>query len=278
MPAAAKHSKDVKTAPRIIHILLGVVFSLTLAISIFAAGFAVCTLPGTTGVLSRLFSNFEASAYLPEDITELALATRAFTVEHHRAGDAEASAALAREVLAAAERSSAQTSPKASRWTNVTFSESNTPIVQMYDLASAGSQFALGPSEISHLQDCNKLIRSAIPVLVVIVVVALASGIFLFATSGKRPFGRALTAAPAVLLTALVGIAIWALVDFYGFFSAFHGLFFPQGNWTFPAESLLICMLPTPFWIGMVAIWALISIFLSISAVFVGRRLCRSYS
>lgn len=278
MPDAAKHTQDANNAPRAVSVLLGIVFSLTLAISIFAAGFAVCTLPGTTGVLSRLFSNFEASAYLPDDTTELALATRAFTVEAHRAGDAEAGAELARKVLAAAASSSAKPSPKANRWPGVTFSESNTPIVQMYELAAVGSQFALGPNEISHLQDCNKLIRSAIPILVVILVVALASGIFLFATSGKRSFGRALVAAPAVLLAALVGIALWAMIDFYGFFSAFHGLFFPQGNWTFPAESLLICMLPTPFWIGMVAIWALISIFLSLSAVFLGRRLCRSYS
>lgn len=229
-------------------------------------------------MLSRLFSNFEASAYLPDDTTELAVATRDYTVQNHSAGEAAASAELAKKVLAAVATSSAKDSPKANMWKGIELTESKTPIVQMYELAAIDSKYALGPSELSHLQDCNKLIRLAIPILVVIAVVALASGIFLGASAGKRSFGHALVAAPAVLLVALIGVGIWALVDFYGFFGTFHELFFPQGNWTFPAESLLICMLPTPFWIGMVALWACVSIFLTFVAVFVGRRLSRSYS
>ena len=87
--------------------------------------------------------------------------------------------------------------------------------------------------------------------------------------------GRALGAAPAVLLAAMIGLAVWAAADFHGFFAAFHGLLFPQGNWTFPFDSLLICMLPTGFWIGMAIMWVVVTVGLSVASIVIGRRLLR---
>ncbi|MDZ4168450.1 MAG: DUF1461 domain-containing protein [Coriobacteriia bacterium] len=46
------------------------------------------------------------------------------------------------------------------------------------------------------------------------------------------------------MLAVLVGV-----VDFDGFFTAFHGVFFASGTWTFPADSLLILTFPEPFWV-----------------------------
>ena len=274
----AEHAAKNSTShyrPSLRSIILGILFSITLAISFIAAGFAIDTLPGTTATLSRLFSNFNLSVYLPEDTTELAVATRDYTVEKYSSGEKAATEVLAHKVMDAAARSSAKDSPKATLWRTIKLPNTGSATEQMYELAKTHSAYAFGPNEISHLQDCNKIINVAAPVLIVIAALALILGIILGVSCGSRALGHALIAAPTVLLLATIGLAIWAIVDFNAFFSAFHGLFFPQGNWTFPADSLLICMLPTAFWVGMVAIWVFVTIALSILSVFIGRRLSR---
>ena len=47
-----------------------------------------------------------------------------------------------------------------------------------------------------------------------------------------------------------------AVLDFDTFFSAFHGLFFEPGTWTFPSDSVLIRLFPEAFWIAAGASWA----------------------
>ncbi len=88
----------------------------------------------------------------------------------------------------------------------------------------------------------------------------------------QQPHGVVLVAAGTVVLVAFAGLGIWAAVNFAGFFAAFHGLFFSQGNWTFPYDSLLICSLPTEFWMGMGAIWLLVSVLASVLSIVVGLK------
>ena len=40
------------------------------------------------------------------------------------------------------------------------------------------------------------------------------------------------------------------------FFSAFHGLFFAEGTWTFPSDSVLIRLFPESFWTMAGVTWA----------------------
>jgi integral membrane protein (TIGR01906 family) len=62
-------------------------------------------------------------------------------------------------------------------------------------------------------------------------------------------------AAAAVLVTfAVAGLV--GLADFDAFFTWFHGLFFAEGTWMFPAEALLIRIFPLPFWMAAAATWA----------------------
>ncbi len=84
-----------------------------------------------------------------------------------------------------------------------------------------------------------------------------------------------LVAGPTIMIALLAALALWAAVDFMGFFGAFHGLFFPQGNWTFPVDSLLITMYPTHFWMGMGAVWAAVTALLSILSVGFGIHFLR---
>ena len=267
------HHEAYTDGPTPFSVATAVGFSLTLALTLFAAGFALCTIQPTTNLLSRLFSDFETSVYLPQDVVDIAVATRNFTINPPAGGEDAALNELSRVVLAAASSSSSPTSLKAPQWKGVTIPASSTvSSTEMYALAAQGSKYAYGPEEISHLQDCNKLVRHTVPFLVVIAALALVLGVIVRARAGWRPFGRALVAAPAVLLLAMMAAGVWAIVDFPAFFTAFHGFLFPQGNWTFPADSLLITTLPTMFWVAMLFIWITTTVLLSLLCVYVGRR------
>ena len=85
-----------------------------------------------------------------------------------------------------------------------------------------------------------------------------------------------LLCAPAVLAAVMLALGAWAALDFNGFFGAFHGLLLPQGNWTFPAQSLLICMLPLDFWVSMAALWLAVTLAACIIAMLLGRRLSKA--
>jgi len=55
-------------------------------------------------------------------------------------------------------------------------------------------------------------------------------------------------------LAAAIGvaaIAIAAVVAFDPLFLVFHEVFFPQGNFLFPANSNLLAMYPDPYWYGV---------------------------
>jgi integral membrane protein (TIGR01906 family) len=115
---------------------------------------------------------------------------------------------------------------------------------------------AFDAAAVSHLLDVRAVIASA----------RLATGItsLLLATYvgfcvGKRRLARLTRGmrVGAVLSVSLLGLAlVAALADFSWFFSAFHGVFFASGTWTFPADSLLIRLFPERFWMASGAAWA----------------------
>ena len=72
---------------------------------------------------------------------------------------------------------------------------------------------------------------------------------------GRRALGGVAQAAGIAVVAVFALLAAWVVVDFNGFFAAFHSLFFANGTWTFSYDSLLITMYPPEFWIGMGAVW-----------------------
>ena len=130
--------------------------------------------------------------------------------------------------------------------------------------------YALDGDALSHLDDCNVLVRAAVPALWGVAALAAAALAFLLARRKRRLAGTALVVAPAVLIVAFAALGAWAALDFNGLFSAFHAVLFPQGNWTFSYDSLLISMYPLDFWMGMAGIWFATTLALSILAIVVG--------
>jgi integral membrane protein (TIGR01906 family) len=107
---------------------------------------------------------------------------------------------------------------------------------------------AFDDEAVSHLQDVRGVLRAARTAT------GLVAGILVvwlgIAVVGRRyrAISSALRAGALCCVLMPVAGAVLATTDFDWFFSAFHGLFFQPGSWTFPADALLIRLFPETFW------------------------------
>lgn len=231
-------------------VALSVIAAIALAVTLVAAGLAVCCARPTTAMLSQATSAADVSPYSKGALIDLAVATRDYTVDGIPREDVL-------EAIAAAARAEAPD----------VLVDSDDPATA---LANAPERYTLPEDALSHLDDVYAVISTAVPVLVGCAVVALASLVALGFLAGRRRVGITLVSAPIIVIAAFAALAAWVIVDFNGFFAAFHSLFFASGTWTFSADSLLICMYPPDFWIGMGAVWFATTLVASIAAILVG--------
>ena len=244
--------------------ILGTFF---LFVSLLAVGFALCSAQPTTRLLSTAFSNFDNTPYAHADLIDLAVATRDYTVDDHKALEREkgsdAPAAQLAHVVVEAAASNAEAADHAGAWADIEVPapsdaaalSDEEALDAMYALAAVSDAYALDADAMSHLKDCNDLIRGVIPWLWGFAAAALVCLVVLAVRKSFPNVAGVLIAGPALLLAALVGCGIWAAIDFNSFFGMFHAVLFPQGNWTFSYDSLLITMLPLAFWVCMGVIW-----------------------
>ena len=152
-------------------------------------------------------------------------------------------------------------------------------MISLYENAFAGAseRFVFSRETISHLDDCHNLFAGAVPLAIVIAALALIGLIVVRVKSGKRSTGNVLLGAGIGLIVVLIGLGVWAFLDFRGFFGVLHSLFFSAGTWTFPYDSLLICALPTAFWIGMGIVVLAVALLLSILSIFIGVKLHKAH-
>lgn len=257
--------------------VLAVVAAAGIAVALVAAGFAACAAPATTGLLAGAASTGEGSAYPADELAPLAQATRDFTVDP-RDGVGAAREELAGRVVDAARRAAAAGSPTADAWSaraREALAADADATETMEALARLSDRYALDADALSHLDDCNRLIGAAVPLAAVTSLAGLAALGALIARGRRMAAGRALMAAPAVVIVAFAALGLWGALDFNGLFGAFHAVLFPQGNWTFSWDSLLISMYPLTFWMGMAATWLITTGCVAILSLVAGRSLVR---
>jgi len=262
--------------------IAAVVATVALAVAFVGAGFLVCTTPPVTHMLANMFSDDVTSPFSRSQLVQVAEATRDYSFGSHD------KAALYRAIY----RVDAQYQQLVEDAGGVV------PIgfPQLYVVAEgadgpgadsvkatqysavfngASEMYCFSPETISHLDDCYNLARIAYPLIIVAAIVGIALLVLVGVTGRKRAVGRVLLAAGIAVLVVFAGLGVWAAIDFAGFFTLFHNLFFSQGNWTFPFDSLLICALPTPFWAGMGVVWLVVTLLVCVVSILVGRRLVR---
>jgi hypothetical protein len=131
--------------------------------------------------------------------------------------------------------------------------------------------------EVSHLRDVHRVIARSR--WVTMGAVGLA-GMWVIAwalnRSTRRSAADALVAAGWAVGGATIAVLVVGLLSFDALFSAFHGLFFPAGTWTFPSDALLIRLFPEAFWVTAGASWAALVVVLAAACVAGGVAMRRS--
>lgn len=246
-----------------IDIALCIVSGVALAVTLVAVGFGACAaFDAPTRMLSQAFSNDEDSPYTKEELTLAAIAAKHYTIddndrfELYTAMEAVAQSAEAdgRELPEGLDLYAIYVeSPR--DLTNIDWNE-DTAAGESDRLSYADEEpYVLTWDALSHLDDVYEVIQQAKPWLYAAALIAYIGCIAVAFRCGAEALGRVFKGAGAGVLVAFVVMAAWVAVDFNGFFAAFHSLFFAAGTWTFSWDSLLICMYPPGFWMGMGAIW-----------------------
>jgi integral membrane protein (TIGR01906 family) len=125
---------------------------------------------------------------------------------------------------------------------------------------------AYTPNEVAHLDDVRATITAAFETG------ALSAGfvvLLLGAAGSRRPVrvASALRVAGSICIALPVAVAVGLGFFFDPLFTLFHRVLYPQGNWLFPVDALLIITFPEDYWLTMGIVWmALIAL---IGVVFV---------
>ena len=255
--------------------IVSIVAAIALATMFVVAGFAVCLAPPVTHGLSSVFALDSLSPLDRNQLVKVADATRDYSFGAH------SELALYQVIYDVDLEYRNNVGYSAASTTSADFPQldvvnDRNSLPQLKSAFKGASElYCFSPETVSHLDDCHKLLTGAFPYIAAIAIAALASLVFTGVTGGKHRMRGVLVAAGAIVLAAFVCLGIWAIIDFQGLFAALHGLFFSAGSWIFPYDSLLICALPTEFWMGMAVIWLAVSSVVSILSILIGRKLMR---
>lgn len=226
--------------------LLSILGVICLAVTFIASGLGVCAgIPQTTQLLAQANSDFKTSPYSQETLISLANEIRNFTIlDYGRKsdGDNAATQALIENISAITNKS--------------------------YDFNNY--QYFLDKNSISHLNDVHSVIDAVFIPFLLTALAAIVLLIFIYITYGKLTCGNILITSGIITMTLILTLSSFAAFGFDAFFETFHSIFFTEGTWTFPYDSLLICAYPIGFWICMAAIWATTTLLLSIISICTG--------
>lgn len=225
----------------------------SLSLCLVASGLAMCAVPDfPTRLLSLEFSDSATSPFVKSELVEAAVVTKDYSVGSH---DADALYQAMYDINATAQERN-KLSPKALEdAVNLKGLADASTKERAKAFAAENERYVLTPDAISHLDDVYDVIAKVRWIALAMIAIAIAALAHVLVRMGKKPLAWVLRVSGLLVVTAFATFAVCAIVDFDGFFTLFHSLFFAEGTWTFSADSLLICMYPLPFWMGMGAIW-----------------------
>lgn len=260
---------------RIVTSVVAVISAAALAVSLIAAGFAACAVPDvSTKALASVYSTDGASPFTKDELVAAAVQTKHYTIDDNDKAAVYATIAAinAQEALAG---TAGKGAPKIDATANYAAGELSGEQVAALEAAfdAASERYVLTPDAASHLDDVFGVVQAAKWWLLAAVVAACVGCTATAFRGGKRLLGRVLAGAGVSVLAVFALLAAWVAIDFDGFFAQFHSLFFAAGTWTFSWDSLLICMYPPEFWVGMGAIWLVVTVACCVVCITIGRLL-----
>ncbi len=260
---------------RAITAVVAAVSAVALAVTLIAAGFAACAVPDvSTKALASAYSDDADSPFTKDELVAAAVQTKRYTIDDNDRAAAYAMVASinAQQQLAG---SVGKGAPKLDASVDYATAELSGAQVEALETAfdAASERYVLTPDAMSHLDDVYRVVQAAKWWLLAALIAACVGCASVGFRVGRRALGGVLLAAGVAVLAVFALLAAWVAIDFDGFFSAFHSLFFAAGTWTFSWDSLLICMYPPEFWMGMGAIWLVVTVACCVVCITIGRLL-----
>jgi integral membrane protein (TIGR01906 family) len=124
------------------------------------------------------------------------------------------------------------------------------------------------PDVVSHMTDVRNVIGNVKILVAVLTVFVIAGSYLLMSRNQPRRLTRSWSSGALLAVVLCAALAIFGVLNFDALFTAMHEVIFAGlGNWTFSADSLLICTYPIVFWISMAATWAGILLALSLLVI-----------
>ena len=103
--------------------------------------------------------------------------------------------------------------------------------------------------EFSHLQDVRKVMKAADYLFYFSLLILTL--IFTYHKKDRKQLAKLLKCGGIATISFMLAILLLSALFFNQVFALFHQIFFPQGNWTFASDSLLIQIFPLEFFIGI---------------------------
>lgn len=144
------------------------------------------------------------------------------------------------------------------------------------ELMDGGDRYTIDQAELAHLDDVNSVASLVFYPLLGCAIMAAFLMMAGLKQYGTRTVALALLWSGCAVLAAMAILGLWAAISFESLFGLMHSMLFAEGTWTFPADSLLITMLPEAFWIGMGGIWLGTSALLAAISIGAGMVFYRS--
>lgn len=104
-------------------------------------------------------------------------------------------------------------------------------------------------AEVSHLEDVAKVMKGAPFFLYASEIIIFM--VLLYLRKDKEQLQKVLRYGGVATVAFIAVILLAIFIGFEGVFTLFHLIFFPQGNWQFAADSLLIRTFPPEFFVGI---------------------------
>lgn len=245
-----------------------VLVTCALALCCALSGLGVCLLPPVTRALSRTYATEDLSPLNRAQLARVADAVRDFSFgSHDELALQQTVYAVDSEYLDALPASAVLPAD----FPDLAAVGDTADLKELRAMfAHAGERWCLSAEAVSHLDDCHQVLLSVLPVLMGAVIMVAAGLAILGWAGGARLVGTVLLVAGALVVLCFGALGLRALVDFDSLFTCFHQLFFSQGNWQFAYDSLMICALPTEFWMGMGAVWLVVSLTVSVACMVAG--------
>ena len=101
--------------------------------------------------------------------------------------------------------------------------------------------------EVSHLEDVKKIMGEFNYLFFILFLILV--GIIAAYKIKKEALDSLFLYGGFATIGTVICLTVFSFIDFNAIFTQFHIIFFPQGNWTFATDSLIIQTFPTTFFV-----------------------------